>query len=217
MSRWLKQILCASLIALAITFHLGFIGTPTALAANPIQVAEKLLSNKQLIRDTKNFLDMTPEAFCGAYFDKLDGVDSAAWRVIEEGAAATATVTGAISSASTAGAGALSGYAGIASAVSQLGLGGLTSAAAGMMGSSASGAAATAVVTSAVGGPMIMGALIVGGTGAAAYGTYEVGKFAVDKLGDLAEGYCNSHYPQYNTVDNIQESTKKGHLQRHRT
>ncbi len=191
MSQWFKKILCASLIALVVTLHFGFIQSQPALAANPIQIAEQLLSNKQLIRDAKRFLDMTPEAFCGAYFDKLNGVDSSTWRVIEEGAAATATVTGAVSSASAAGAGALSGYAGIASAVSQLGLGGLTSTAAGMMGSSASGAAATAVVTSAVGGPVVMGALIVGGTGVAAFGTYEAGKFAVEKLGSLAEGYCN--------------------------
>jgi hypothetical protein len=191
MSQWCKRLLCASLIALVITFRFGFIEAQPALAANPIQVAENLLSNKQLVRDAKRFLNMTPEAFCGAYFDKVDGVDSPTWRVIEEGAAATATVTGAISSASAAGAGALSGYAGIASAVSQLGLGGLTSAAAGAMGSSASGAAATAVVTSAVGGPVVMGALIIGGTGVAAFGTYEAGKFAVEKLGNLAEGYCN--------------------------
>lgn len=190
---WLKRILCASLIALAITFQFCFIEARPALAVNPIQVAENLLSNKQLIRDAKRFLDMTPEAFCSAYLDKIDGVDSTAWRVIEEGATAAATVAGAISSASTAGAGALSGYAGIASAVSQLGLGGLTSAAAGIMGSSASGAAATAVVTSAVGGPVVMGALIVGGTGVAAFGTYEAGKFAVEKLGGLAQGYCNFH------------------------
>lgn len=193
MYQWFRRILCTFLIALVVTFHFGFIEAQPALAANPIQVAEKLLSNKQLIRDAKSFLDTTPEVFCSAYLDKVDGVDSATWRVIEEGAAATATVTGAVSSASAAGAGALSGYAGIASAVSQLGLGGLTSAAAGLMGSSASGAAATAVVTSAVGGPLVMGALIVGGTGAAAFGTYEAGKFAVATLGNLAESYCNSN------------------------
>jgi len=193
MSQWLKRILCASLIALVMTFHFGLIEAQPALAANPIQMAEKLLANKQLIRDAKRFLNTTPEAFCRAYFDNVNGVDSATWRAIEEGAAATATVTGAISSASAAGAGALSGYAGIAAAVSHLGLGGLTTAAAGMMGSSASGAAATAVVTSAVGGPMVMGALIVGGTGAVAFGTYEAGKFAVKKVGNLAEGYCNFH------------------------
>lgn len=192
MFQWFKRILCASLIALVITFHFGFIEAEPALAANPIHVAENLFSNKQLIRDANRFLNMTPNAFCSAYFDKVNGVDGAVWQVIEEGAAATATVTGSISSASAAGAGALSGYAGIASAVSQLGLGSLTSAAAGMMGSSASGAAATAVVTSAVGGPLVMGALIVGGTGVAAFGTYEVGKVAVENLGNLAEGYCNS-------------------------
>lgn len=193
MSHWLNRIFCVSLIALVVTFHSGFIAAQPALAFNPIQTLDKLLSNKQLIRDAKRFLEMTPETFCGAYLDSLAGADSAAWRVVEEGAAAATTVTGAISSASAAGAGALSGYAGIASAVSQLGLGGLTSAAAGMMGSSASGAAATAVVTSAVGGPVVMGALIVGGAGITALGTYEAGKFAVGKLGDFAANYCNAH------------------------
>lgn len=192
MNQWFKRISCILLIALIVTLHSGFVATEPAVASNPIQVAEKLLSNKQLIRDAKRFLDMTPEKFCTAYSDWANGIDNTAWAVIEEGAAATATVTGAISSASAAGAGALSGYAGIASAVSQLGLGGLTSAAAGMMGSSATGAAATSVVTSAVGGPIVMGALIVGGTGAAAFGTYKAGEFAAEKLGDIAEAYCIS-------------------------
>jgi hypothetical protein len=177
-------------IALIVTLNFGFVATEPAMASNPIQVAKKLLSNKQLIRDAKRFLDMTPDKFCAAYSDWENGVDNAAWTVIPEGAAATTTVTGAIPLASTAGAGALSGYAGIASAVSQLGLGGLTSTIAGMMGSSATGAAATAVVTSAVGGPIAMGALIVGGTGAAAFGTYKAGEFAAEKLGDIAKAYC---------------------------
>jgi hypothetical protein len=193
MSQWLKKVLSVALIALILTVHSGFIAVQSAAASNPIQVAEKLLSNKQLIRDAKRFLDMTPETFCSAYFDNLAGSDCTFWRVAEEGFVATSKITGAISSASAAGAGALSGYAGIASAVSQLGMGGLTSAAAGIMGSSASGAAATAVVTSAVGGPVVMGALIVGGAGITALGTYEAGKFAVGKLGDFAEGFCNSY------------------------
>lgn len=78
--------------------------------------------------------------------------------------------------ASAAGAGALTGYAGIAGAVSSLGLGGVTTAIAGAMGSSATGAAATAVVTSAVGGPVVMGAILVGGTAAASYGIYKGGQ-----------------------------------------
>lgn len=74
------------------------------------------------------------------------------------------------------GAGSLAGYAGMASAVSKLGLGGVTSAVAGAMGSSASGAAATAVVTSAVGGPLVMGGIIVGGTVLTGYGFYKGGQ-----------------------------------------
>jgi hypothetical protein len=74
------------------------------------------------------------------------------------------------------GAGGLAGYAGIASAVSNLGLGGVTTGIAGAMGSSASGAAATAVVTSAVGGPLVMGGILVGGTVLAGYGLYKGGQ-----------------------------------------
>ena len=95
-----------------------------------------------------------------------------------------------ITSATAAGAGSLAGYAGIASGVSQLGLGSLTTAIAGMMGSSVTGAAATAVVTSAVGGPLIMGILLAGGTGAATLGTYEVGKFTAKRLDNWAKNYC---------------------------
>jgi hypothetical protein len=84
----------------------------------------------------------------------------------------------------------LAGYAGIASAVSQLGLGGLTTALAGMMGSSVAGAAATAVVTSAVGGPVVMGALLASGTGAAAFGTYKLSKFTVEQFWGWVEKYC---------------------------
>jgi hypothetical protein len=74
------------------------------------------------------------------------------------------------------GAGSLAGYAGIASAVSKLGLGCVTTSIAGAMGSSATGAAATAVVTSAVGGPVVMGGILVGGTVLAGYGLYKGGQ-----------------------------------------
>lgn len=89
------------------------------------------------------------------------------------GARTAIAVGGAVASASAAGAGSLAGYAGMASAVSSMGLGGATTALAGAMGSNVAGAAATAVVTSAVGGPVVMGAILVGGTAAAAYGVYE--------------------------------------------
>ncbi|MBR8833153.1 MAG: hypothetical protein DSM106950_03685 [Stigonema ocellatum SAG 48.90 = DSM 106950] len=90
----------------------------------------------------------------------------------------------------------MAGYAGIASAVSHLGNGSLTSAIAGMMGSNVAGAAATAVVTSAVGGPLVMGGLLVGGTSVAAFGTFEVGKLAVKQLGHFAENYCSTGHVQ---------------------
>lgn len=76
------------------------------------------------------------------------------------------------------------------SAVSNLGLGSVTTAIAGAMGSHVTGAAATAVVTSAVGGPVAMGALIATGTGLAAFGSYKIGKITVQQLGDWAESYC---------------------------
>lgn len=70
----------------------------------------------------------------------------------EQAGMAATTLASASAGAYAAGAGALTGYAGMASTVSSLGLGSITTTAAGMLGSSASGAAATAVVTSALGG-----------------------------------------------------------------
>lgn len=88
-------------------------------------------------------------------------------------AGAMAYTTGA---AAAKGAGSLAGYAGVASAVSKLGLGGVTTTIAGAMGSSASGAAATAVVTSAVGGPLVMGGILICGSALAGYGLYKGGQ-----------------------------------------
>ena len=150
-----------------------------------------LLSNTQLVEEANLFLNSTPESICGAYRDNLQGLENSNWQAVEKGATAMLTITQAVASASGAGAGSLAGYAGIASAVSQLGLGGLTTTIAGMMGSSVTGAAATAVVTSAVGGPVVMSAILIGGTGAATFGTYELGKFTIDKLGSWAKDYCN--------------------------
>ncbi|MFM6306552.1 hypothetical protein [Planktothrix sp.] len=146
--------------------------------------------NKQLRKDMKVFLQSTPETMCQAYLDSSQGVDSSSWMAIQEGAGATWVLLQSITTASAAGAGALSGYAGMASTVSQLGLGGLTQLIAGWLGSSASGAAATAVVTSAVGGPAVMGLLLVGGTGAVAYGGYQVSKIVTGKLQEWAKANC---------------------------
>ncbi|MEH2295259.1 MAG: hypothetical protein V7K31_19690 [Nostoc sp.] len=182
------------MITLVLTVCLEFTSVPPAFAFNvssfPGHIQE-VFSNQQLIKDAKIFMNTTPETFCRAYSDQLNGVDGGTLEAITEGAESVITVATAITSASTAGAGSLAGYAGIASAVSHLGLGGLTQAIAGMMGSSVTGAAATAVVTSTVGGPLVMAALLVGGTSVAAFGTYELRKFAVEHLASLAKSYCN--------------------------
>ncbi len=109
------------------------------------------------------------------FVDAQQGVDRSANKSLKAGAGAAITVGTAVGSAAAAGAGSLAGYAGMASAVSSLGLGGATTAIAGAMGSSVSGAAATAVVTAAVGGPVVMGAILVSGAGATAYGVYKLG------------------------------------------
>lgn len=179
-----------------IAVHLSFTFPSPAFASTPLNMVlpkhlYQLLSNKQLVEDAKRFANTTPELFCSAYYDKLEGIDNSTWAVIEEGATSVFTITQAIASASSAGAGALAGYAGIASAVAHLGLGGLTTAIAGMMGSSATGAAATAIVTSTVGGPLVMALLLASGTGTVAFGSYKLGKFGVEKLESWAENYCS--------------------------
>lgn len=127
-----------------IAVHLSFTFPSPAFASTPLNFVlpkhfDQLLSNKQLVEGAKRFANTTPESFCRAYHDKLEGIDNSTWAAIEEGATSVFTITQAITSASSAGAGALAGYAGIASAVAHLGLGGLTTAIAGMMGSSATG------------------------------------------------------------------------------
>lgn len=123
-----KRLFSAFLIILLVTVFLGFTSIQPAFASVhfdfvlPKQL-DKILFNKQLVVDAKRFLNTTPETVCRAYFDKLDGIDSSTWAAIEEGVTSTFTITQAITSASAAGAGSLAGYAGIASAVSQLGLG----------------------------------------------------------------------------------------------
>lgn len=195
MLKRLKRILSALLIVLFVTVHLSFTSPEPAFASNFINLElpkniEKILSNRYLIEDAKKFANMTPGKFCKAYLDSVQGIDNSTWASIQEGVSSAFVITKAITSASAAGAGSLTGYAGIASAVSNLGLGGLTTTIASMMGSNAVGAAATAVVTSAVGGPVVMGALIAGGTTATAYGTYKLGEFSLKKLGNWASTYC---------------------------
>ncbi|MCT7961159.1 hypothetical protein NG791_10785 [Laspinema sp. D1] len=150
--------------------------------------------NSNARNQAKNFLSATPDTICKAYQDMKNGRDASSWSAIEEGAGTTLLLFNTITSASAAGAGNLAGYAGIASAVSQLGLGGLTTTLASVLGSSATGAAATAVVTSAVGGPLVMAGLLTGGTVATAYGSYKMSVFVAKKLGDWAEKSCAISY-----------------------
>lgn len=161
------------------------------LAAVPTHI-RSLLNNKNLVNSAKNIISATPETFCQAYADASQGIDKTAWVAIEKGFESFTVLSQAISSADAAGAGSLKGYAGIASAVSELGLGNLMTLAASLSGSKVAGAAATAVVTSAVGGPVVMGALITGGVGVAAYGTYKLEQFTAEKFRDWAGHYCSS-------------------------
>lgn len=112
-------------------------------------------------------------------YDANNGEDHAAEAGLNEAAFAAGAVGSGVVAASLSGAGALSGYAGVASSVSMLGLGPVTTGVAGLMGSSATGAAATTLVTAAVGGPLVMGTIIVVGVGAAGYGLYYLGNKAV--------------------------------------
>jgi len=154
----------------------------------------QVLHNKQLIKDADRFLKQSPAHLCNAYRDSLQNVDNSTWEALEAGARSAMTLTSSIAAASASGAGSLAGYAGLASAVSDLGLGGVVTLIAGLLGSSTTGAAATAVVTSAVGGPIAMSTLLVGGTGVIALGTYEAGHTTFKKLGEWAELYCNSQF-----------------------
>lgn len=138
----------------------------------------------------KDFLTLNPDTICDAYFRSKNGIDDSHWNAILEGGGTTFTLYQTITSAAAAGAGNLTAYAGLASAVSNLGLGGLTTALASALGSSATGAAATAVVTSAVGGPIVMAGLLVGGTAVTAYGSSKLAIFIGEKLGEWAEKAC---------------------------
>ncbi len=192
----IKRVFSVFLAVILITISLSITSQQSAIAFpffnfTLTKQLDKILPSKQMVSDAKRFLEATPEKVCNAYFDKLDGIDSK-WAAIEEGVVSTIVLTEAVKAASTAGAGQLAEYAGIASVVSKIGLGSFTKIIAGMMGKSVVGAAATAVVTSAVGGPVVMGTILVGGTVSTAYGIYELGNFTVDKLGSWAENYCVS-------------------------
>jgi hypothetical protein len=207
----LRRLISSVLIVVLLTVSLVFTSPANAYAGLPIdlntvtdtlknissnadevkEIAQKLLSNKFLMRDAKQFLSASPDLICSAYIDMQNNGNSSRWDAILKGGTAAATVTQAAMSASAAGAGSLTGYAGIAAAVSQLGLGGLTQAAAGFLGSNAVGAAATAVVTSTVGGPVAMAALVTVGLAGTAYVGAEVTSLVAHNLGDWAASSCN--------------------------
>ncbi|WP_009630049.1 hypothetical protein [Synechocystis sp. PCC 7509] len=118
------------------------------------------------------------------FVDAIAEIDRSGKKSLQAGTGAAVTVGSAVTTAA-AGAGSLAGYAGMASAVSTMGLGGATTAIAGLMGSSVTGAAATAVVTAAVGGPMVMGAILISGAGATAYGVYKLSNWAGKQIKTL--------------------------------
>jgi hypothetical protein len=140
--------------------------------------------------ELKDFLESTPDQLCVAYKNAKEGNDKAEWQALTEGASTAFGVSSAIMSASAAGAGNLAGYAGLASAVSSLGLGGVTTAIASALGSGAVGAAATSVVVSAVGGPAVMTALLVGGAGMSVYGGAKLFERIALSMGNWAEQSC---------------------------
>lgn len=163
------------------------------------KAAKEILSNVSFLKVVEDFLEITPENFCNAYNNYITGVDYTGWQAIEKGAGPTYMVFKALSHASLAGAGNLTGYAGIASTVSQLGLSGVVTPLASLLGSGATGAAATAVVTSAVGGPAIMAALIIGGAVVTDIGvhhavnfTFETGKKYASQVDTYAQNYCQN-------------------------
>ncbi len=197
--KWFRRSFSTFLAVLTFAISVGLVSPSPAIASTDLHPSRteqirEILSDKKLIQKANKFLSASPEKVCSAYLD----ADSTAWSTLAKSADAAFVVTNAVTAAATAGAGTLTGYAGIAAAVSHLGLGGLTTAVAGFMGSHAVGAAATSVVTAAVGGPIVMGTLLVGGTGAVAFGTYKLGKVAAGKLGlgDWAEKHCSEMSPK---------------------
>jgi hypothetical protein len=181
------------LTILTFVISVGLISPSPAIASADLYFSHaeqirKTLSDEQLLEKADKFLYASPEKLCSAYLDP----DRATWSAIEKSGDAAFIVMRALAAAAAAGAGNLTGYAGIASAVSHLGLGGLTTAVAGFMGSHTAGAAATAVVTSALGGPVVMGTLLVAGTAAAVFGGHKLVQVSAGQigLGDWAASHC---------------------------
>jgi len=110
--------------------------------------------------------------------DGVEGKDSSVEVAGNQATSAAVVIGGAVLSASASGAGALAGYAGLASAVSTLGGGAATTALASAAGITAAsgappvGAAATTALVSAVGGPVIAAGVVVASVGCVGFGLY---------------------------------------------
>ena len=157
-----------SIAIVACILSISFVAIPSVVSAGAIDTLSNGVS--------KTF------AMKSGYDDATKNEDNVAQKAASEAAAAAGTIGASMAGASLSGAGGLTGYAGMAAAVSNLGLGGLTTTAAGMMGSSATGAAATSLVTATVGGPVVMCAIIIGGSAATVYLLYKGGQYIGDKF-----------------------------------
>jgi hypothetical protein len=105
--------------------------------------------------------------------DGVAGVDNAREVALNHGTQAAVLVAVTTTGAAVAGAGNLAGFAGLAAAVADLGLGSVTAGIASAAGlTTAGGAAATSAVVAAVGGPAVATVLLVGTVAGAAYGAY---------------------------------------------
>jgi hypothetical protein len=156
-----------------------------------LKVINKLPNNEKFLAGAKDFLETSPQQICRAYWDQRNGTNSSQWDALLKGAEAAVIIGQAMIAASAAGAGPLTGYAGIASAVSTLGLGPIvTATAATFFGSSAIGAAATSVVTSAVGGPFVMAAVITSILASAVFAANYLAWTVAAQLGDWALQTC---------------------------
>jgi hypothetical protein len=155
-----------------------------------LKVINKLPQNEKFLAGAKDFLNSSPQRICNAYWDQRNGTSSSSWDLLRKEAEAAVIIGQAMILASAAGAGSLTGYAGIASAVSTLGLGQIVTATAALLGSNAVGAAATSVVTSALGGPLAMAAVILSILASVAYATQYLAWIVATQLGDWALQTC---------------------------
>jgi hypothetical protein len=124
----------------------------------------------------------------GGLLDGARGEDNSVATAKNQAIGASVVVGTAVISASGAGAGALAGYAGLASAVSTLGGGAVTTAIASAAGLTAAsgaplaGAAATTAVVSLVGGPVVAAGLVVASVAGVGYGVYKAANWLGSKV-----------------------------------